>query len=315
MLTHLFRRTKNGVFEEIILMRNKTTSACRRWIDPGLTVLLLLTLFLLPGCSRIVSMAAGDLADSLSQAIANNDDPDTVKAGGPAYLLMLDGMIHNDPENETLLIKAAKLYSTYSAAFVETPERARKLSARALDYAERALCVRYPEDCGLRQSEFEVFEARIHEMKTDDVPVFFTLGSAWAGWIQAHKDDLEAVAELARVEAIMQRVVDIDETYQQGSAHLYMGTFAILVPPALGGKPEVARQHFDRAIDISQGANLMAKVVYAQQYARMMYDRDLHDRLLREVLAADPRVPELVLQNTLAQERARVLMAGADDYF
>jgi len=260
-------------------------------------------------------MAAGDLADSLSQAIANNDDPDTVKAGGPAYLLMLDGMIHNDPENETLLNKAAALYSTYGAAFVEAPERARKLSARALDYAERALCVRHPEDCGLRQSEFEVFEARIHEMKADDVPVFFTLGSAWAGWIQAHKDDLEAVAELARVEVIMQRILEIDETYQRGSAHLYMGTFAILVPPALGGKPEVARQHFDRAIEISQGANLMAKVVYAQQYARMVYDRDLHDRLLREVLAADPRVPELVLQNTLAQERARVLMAGADDYF
>jgi hypothetical protein len=296
-------------------MRIRITPAYRRWIATGLQSLLLLFLFVLPGCSRIVSMAAGDLATSLSHAIANNDDPATVEAGGPAYLLMLDGMIHSDPENETLLIKAATLYSTYSSAFVETPERARKLSNRALDYAERALCVRCPQDCGLRQTDFEVFEARIRRMTPDDVPVFFTLGSAWAGWIQAHKDDLEAVAELARVEVIMQRILEVDETYQQGGAHLYMGTFAILVPPALGGKPEVARKHFDRAIEISKGGNLMAKVVYAQQYARMVYDRELHDRLLGEVLAADPHVPELVLQNTLAQERAQALMDGADDYF
>jgi len=87
------------------------------------------------------------------------------------------------------------------------------------------------------------------------------------------------------------------------------------VPPALGGKPEVARDHFERAITLSKGENLMAKVVYAQQYARMVYDRDLHDRQLTEVLAADPYVPEMVLQNTLAQERARALMASADDYF
>lgn len=287
----------------------------RRFMTLILQGLCLLSLASLPACSRVVSMAASDLADNLSHAIANNDDPETVREGAAAYLLMLDGMIHSDPENEALLTKAATLYSTYGAAFVQDPERARKLSTRALDYAARAVCVRYPDDCGLRQVNFEVFKSRLQRIERKDVPVFFTLGSAWAGWIQAHKGDLEAVAELSRVEVIMQRIVDIDETYQQGSVHLYLGTFAILVPPALGGQPEVARDHFERAITLSKGENLMAKVVYAQQYARMVYDRDLHDRLLTEVLAANPQVPEMVLQNTLAQDRARALMAGADDYF
>jgi TRAP transporter T-component len=287
----------------------------RRSMVTALQGMLLLALITLPACSRVVSMAADDLADNLSHAIANNDDPETVREGAAAYLLMLDGMIYSDSDNEALLTKAAALYSTYSAAFVEDPERSRKLSTRALGYAERAVCVRYPDDCGLRQAPFETFAARIQRMAPADVPVFYTLGAAWAGWIQAHKDDLEAVAELSRVEAIMQRIVDLDETYQQGSAHLYMGTFAVLVPPALGGKPEVARDHFERAILLSKCENLMAKVVYAQQYARMVFDRELHDRLLTEVLAADPHVPELVLQNTLAQDRARVLMDSADDYF
>jgi hypothetical protein len=294
------------------------------WIPSGcprrpaasiLQSLLLLSLLLLPACSRLVAQATDNLADNLSQAIANNDDPATVEAGGPAYLLMLDGMVQGDPDNENLLIQAATLYSTYSAAFVDDPERAAKLSQRALDYAERALCAHRAEDCGLRQTEFHVFEDRIRKMDREDVPVFYTLGAAWAGWIQARQDDLEAVAELGRVEAIMTRIVVVDETYREGSAHLYLGTFAILVPPALGGKPEVARMHFERAIALSNGSNLMAKVLYAERYARMLYDRELHDRLLTEVLAADPHVPDLVLQNTLAQERARELLSGADDYF
>ena len=287
----------------------------RRTLGAALPGMLLLPLIMLPACSRMVAQATGNLADNLSQAIANNDDPATVEAGGPAYLLMLDGMIHSDPGNETLLIKAAALYSTYSAAFVDDPQRAAKLANRSLDYAERALCARHPGDCDLRHAEFAAFEGRLQQVDRADVPVFYTLGAAWAGWIQTHKDDLEAVAELSRVEAIMARIIAVDEVYQQGGAHLYLGTFAILVPPALGGKPEVARMHFERAIEISQGTNLMAKVLYAQQYARMLYDRDLHDRLLAEVLAADPRVPDMVLQNTLAQERARALMAEADDYF
>lgn len=287
----------------------------RRPLGTALAVLLLLCLGLLPACSRMVAQATGNLADNLSQAIANNDDPATVQAGGPAYLLMLDGMIHGDPGNEALLIKAAGLYNTYSAAFVDDPQRSARLANRALDYAERALCARHTEDCGLRRFEFEAFERRLGRIDPADVPLFYTLGAAWAGWIQAHKDDLEAVAELSRVEAIMARVIDVDETYQQGGAHLYMGSFAILLPPALGGQPEVARMHFERAIEISKDTNLMAKVIYAQQYARMLYDRELHDRLLGEVLAADPHVPDLVLQNILAQERARELLAEADAYF
>ena len=269
----------------------------------------------LPSCSRMVSNAAGDLADNLAQAIADSDDPATVKAGAPAYLLMMDGMVRRDPDNVALLTQAATLYSTYSAAFVDDPERARRLARRALDYATRALCARKADDCGLRTTDFETFTARIAQAPASDVPLLFAWGAAWAGWIKAHADDFDALAELARVEAIMQRVVVLDEGYRQGGAHLYLGTFNTLMPPALGGRPETARAHFERAIAISAGRNLMAKVVFARQYARMVYDRPLHDRLLNAVLAADPAVPGMVLQNTMAQDQARALLASADDYF
>ena len=59
----------------------------------------------------------------------------------------------------------------------------------------------------------------------------------------------------------------------------------------------------------------MTKVLLAREYARMVFDQDLHDRLLQEVIDADPDVPGLVLLNTLAQGQARILLADSDKYF
>ena len=45
------------------------------------------------GCGALVSSAAGDLADGLSKSIIDNDDLATVEDGGPAYLLLIDGLL------------------------------------------------------------------------------------------------------------------------------------------------------------------------------------------------------------------------------
>ena len=92
---------------------------------------------------------------------------------------------------------------------------------------------------------------------------------------------------------------------------------AVVAAPAEDGDARAlaTREHFERAIEISEGRNLMAKVVYARQYARLMFDRELHDRLLREVVEADPNVEGFVLINHVAQQQARELLDGSDDYF
>ncbi|MCB1685382.1 MAG: hypothetical protein KDI31_12875, partial [Pseudomonadales bacterium] len=54
---------------------------------------------------------------------------------------------------------------------------------------------------------------------------------------------------------------------------------------------------------------------FADQYARLVFDRALHDELLNEVVAADPAGPGLTLINTVAQRRAKQLLDSADDYF
>ena len=93
-----------------------------------------------------------------------------------------------------------------------------------------------------------------------------------------------------------------------------MGGMETLLPASMGGKPEEGRVHFEKAIEINE-AYLMTKVIYAQQYARLIFDQELHDRLLNEVLSADPVADGMTLTNRVAQERAKDLLASSKDYF
>jgi len=94
-----------------------------------------------------------------------------------------------------------------------------------------------------------------------------------------------------------------------------MAVMESLLPSNLGGKPELAKKHFDRAIDISNGSNLMAKVLYAEKYARLLFDRDLHDDLLQQVVNSEDGPKDQKLINTLAKQKAAELLIDADDYF
>jgi len=276
---------------------------------------ILLCFLLLSGCSAFISSAKVDFTDNLSYAIINNDDLATVEAGGPAYLLMIDGLLHGDPDNSSLLRSAATLYTAYTVVYIKDKDRAQRLTDKALSYGLHAVCIDRSSACSLREIKFRDFANIISTMDVKDVPTLYALGTAWAGWIQAHREDLNAVAEISRVETLMQRILELDESYQDGGAHLYLGTLATFLPSVLGGKPDVGRKHFERAIEISSGKNLMAKVVYAREYARMIFDRELHDRLLHEVLKAEPNVQGYTLMNTLAQKQAQELLNSADDYF
>ncbi len=278
-------------------------------------IAVLLALLTLGGCASLASSAADRLAGNISTAIENENDPETVQAGLPSYLLMVDGMIQGDQKNEHLLMTGSKLYGAYAGAFVKDPERARRLALKAREYADRALCAHNARLCGVWERPFDDFSRAIGGLGAADVPVLFASAAAWAGWIQANSSDWNALASLAKVQAVMSRVAAVDEGYEHGEVHLYLGVLYTLLPPALGGKPEEGRAHFERALALSGGRDLMVKVEYARHYARITYDRALHDRLLNEVLAADPAVPGMTLRNVLAQREARELLASADAYF
>ncbi len=258
-------------------------------------------------------MATQKLSHNLTVAMLNQNDPETVMAGAPAYLLLLDGLLTDDPDNRALLIASSKLYSAYAGALEDDSPRSKRLAEKSRNYAARALCGPEAAVCASSTSSFEKFAAAVDQVTATEIDALYAYGTSWAGWVQASQGDWNALADLGKIDYLLQRIIELDPQHDRGRAHLYLGVIRSQLPPALGGKPELGRYHFEQAIQISEGRDLMVKVEFAKHYARLVFDQDLHDRLLTEVLVADPVEPDLTLSNTLARQRAESLLA--DDYF
>jgi hypothetical protein len=281
----------------------------------GSAVLLAFASLALGGCASLMASAASGLADNLSSAILNQDDPETVRAGAPSYMLLLDSFLEGDPDNPDLLAAAAKLYASYGAVFADDPERAARLTSRARNYAQDAMCESYAAACGWPDSSYDEFVATLDGVSARQSEFLYTYGFATLAYLRTHSDDWNSLAELPQVEALFRRYLEIAGQDADATVHTYMGVLLTLRPPSLGGKPEEARGHFEKAIAMSGGKDLGAKVEYARGYAKLLYERELHDRLLGEVLEASPYADGLTLSNVMAQEEAARLLAEADDYF
>ncbi len=269
-----------------------------------------LMLLLLASC---VSIPTDRLADNLADAMLNQTDPEIVRTGAPAYLLLIDSLIEDSPNDPNLLLAGARLYGAYGSGLINDPIRKKSLARQSLEYANRGLCIHQPIICTSRHLPHAEFVATLEKLNRTDLEAVYLFGTSWLGWIQASQDDWSAVAELSKAEAVLQRVIDIAPDFERGRAQLYLGVLRSLIPPALGGKPEVGREHFEKAIKFSEGKDLMVKLEFARRYARLVFNQDLHDQLLQEVIDADPVAPGLTLSNVLAQQQARKLLV--EDYF
>jgi hypothetical protein len=272
-------------------------------------------ILLLTGCASLISSATTRMADNITLAILNQNDLETVRLGAPAYLLMLDGLIEGDAENTDLLLAGAKLYSSYTSAFIEDEERAKRLAEKSFGYARTALCIEVPDLCQSLPAKLKEFENTLNETSARDLPTLYGFATAWAGWIQVNVDDWNALADLPKLTALFEQCLALDEKFDDGGSHLYLGVLATQIPPSLGGKPEKGRAHFERANEISAGKNLMVNVLMAQHYARMVFDQELHDQLLQAVLTEPAEVPGLTLINTIAKLQASELLEESVDFF
>ena len=285
-----------------------------RQVRPAAIVVVAASL-MMSGCASLVSNAANKFGDNLSAAILNQDDPETVRAGMPSYMLLMDSFVQGSPDNPAMLGAAANLYASYGAVFANEPVRASRLTSRARDYALRSICQSYSAACNWRSLNYDDFVATLGGLTEAHADAVYVYSFATLAYLRAHSADWNALAELPQAEALLRRYLEIAGDDKNSSAYTYLGIMLTLRPESLGGKPEEARAYFERAIELSGGRDLGVKVEYAKGYAKLLYERELHDKLVGEVLQASPYEDGLTLMNVLAQEEALRLQADADYYF
>ncbi len=268
-------------------------------------------------CGYLRSAAIGNLTEDVASASARHDDIELVAQAVPTFLVLLEGLLESDPQDDDLLLAAAEGYTAYAVLIEhEDASRARRLYRRARDYGWDGLVARRPALKGLREASFGEFARVERHLKEDDLPWVFWTASAWGGWVSTNLQSMPALAQLPRVIYMMEWVLEHDEGFQGGGPHVFLGVYYGALPRMLGGDPDRSLRHFDRAIDLSGGKDLSVLVQKARYYARQIFDRRLYEELLREVLERPvDAVPELTLQNAAAQRQARLLLDEIDEHF
>lgn len=264
------------------------------------------------------SCATTQLPSNLSDAILNSDDLTTVGDGLPSYLLMVDALTATYSKNKSLHLTAATLNGAYAGVYIDEsePERRKNMAEKALGHAFTAFCLYDKTACDLRELEREQFEQTVATWDREkDLPYLYALGTSWASYIQSNASDWLVVAQLGQAEAVLKQVVSIDPGYEKGTAMLYLGVMNSILPPTLGGKPDVAQAYYEQALEYGNDENLIIYVYYASSFARLLFDQELHDSLLQQALSLDPYVEGYTLQNVFAQSLAEGLLATSSDYF
>jgi hypothetical protein len=288
---------------------------------PHVLLLLLIALFLFStGCSRIASHYTQPLFDDLTSSFMQQRDVVIAEQGTPSFLLIIDGLITHSPDSPAMLLAGAKAWSSYNTAFVGSkyPERNKILALKAKNYAIRALSLHSKAFDKVKDAQFDEFVTCLPSFKEKDVPFLFYTATSWAGWITANSSNWDAVADVPKVQALIERVIELDDGYYYGTPNAFMGVLLTIRPPALGGKPEEAREYFEKAVKLGEGKFLPTYVMYAKSYAMLVYEEELFHSLLNKVLESPVDVEtDLILINTLAQRQARELLEEIreEEYF
>ena len=256
------------------------------------------------------------MASNLSTSLQRQSDLQLVEDGAPAFLLLLDGLAESSPGNPDILLAASRARIAYAAAFLDKTEaeRARMMYAKARDYG-LAVLVRNKRFKAVADQPVDVFKTALLSFGKKDVPALYTASTAWTGWIVNSPDSVDALSQWPKAMALMQRVLELEPSYQSGGPDMFFGVYCAVQPRGAGRDLEKSKAHFEKSMACAGPDYLLPKVAFAEFYARYAFDRDLFERTLQEVVSHKTDAPDSQLMNAAARKRAQSLLERVDDLF
>lgn len=283
------------------------------------------------GCS-LRRYAANQLANVLSTSgstFARDDDPELVAAATPFSLKLMESTLSETPRHRGLLLAATSGFTQYAFAFVQEDAdemeardlagaetlraRARRLYLRAHQYGLRGLEVSH---AGFRQALLADPRGTVRSATKADVPLLYWTAASWGSAISLSKDNPDLVAQVPAVEALIDRALELDESYSGGAIHAFLITYEMSRRGATGDPAARARKHFERAVALSRGKDAGPLVALAEAVTVQQQKAKEFESLLTQALAIDPDAnPDLRLVNLVMQRRARWLLSRKADLF
>lgn len=282
---------------------------------------------------KIASDITAQIMAGGAPAFEMDPDAELAETTGITMLKMIESFHYDNPDNKTLSVLLARSYANYAFGFLEwnmlksrQDETNQELyllnetrAKRFYDTGKRVSLNVLKKNSSFKNAltkDLDSFKKMLKGYGKGSVPLLFWTAFSWGGSINLNKDSPEAIIEFPKVEAMMQRVLELDEFYFYGGPHLFFGVSFGSRPAMFGGNLEKSKEHFEKAVGAYQRKFLMALVMYAQIYAVQAQDPTLFESLLTEVMGADAAaMPEQRLANELAKKRAQWLMEHKGQFF
>lgn len=260
---------------------------------------------------------------------ASDNDPELIRGALPFSLKLIESILAESPRHRGLLLAASSGFMQYSYAFVsqdadeieqqdfaratEMRLRARNLFLRARDYGLRGLETRHSNfTAALNKDPIPAVKVT----DGDDVPLLFWTAASWGMAIILSKDEPDLIVDQLVVEALIDRALELDETFSNGAIHSFLIVYEPVRRGAEGDPLERARGHFERAMELSGGFKASPMVSMAESVCIAERDHEEFTSLLEKALAVDVDTkPEYRLENLVYQRRARWLLSRIDELF
>lgn len=287
-----------------------------------------IALTLCGGCS-IKKLAVNKIGNALASGGSTYESDDDLQLVGDALpfgLKLMESLLAESPRHRGLLQAACQGFTTYSYLYVQQDAerlndsdmasaaalraRARRLFLRGHRYGFQALAAGRP---GFDQAMTENPKAALLRFKRkSDVPLLYWNAAALGMAISVSKNDAAMLARIPEVEALIDRALELDETWGDGSLH----EFQVVLAAAKPGTPNFDRieKHYRRALELSKGTRASLFVGYAESISVPKQDRESFRSALDKALAIDAdQHPLIRLPNLAAQRRAQWLVERVDD--
>jgi hypothetical protein len=277
-----------------------------------------LTLLFFAGCVQQIAVATiGNVIDDGYGALTEEQDLDFAEQAIPANLKLIEVMLANDPNNTRLLRLASEGYCSYALGFIEDSdvERARMFYLRGYRYALRMV----RQDDALAKAldgGIDDLKAELAKRGKGEVPGIFWAAFGLGSYVSLSLSSPDALADLPKVEALMNFVAGADSSYYHAGADIFLGTLYASRPKIFGGDEARSLSHFERALRINGGEFLMTYVYFARSYAVTTLNETLFDQLLGKVEQARlDDSPRERLANAIAKRKAKLLLAKKSELF
>jgi len=292
-----------------------------------------LCIMALGGCdvAKFTADSTAGLFTRAAPAFESYWDYDLAGEAVPATIVQFEGILRVIPDNESIVAQLSQAYVAYAYGWVEADVealefegnyeeadvqrgRARMMYLRAVDLTRHWVRLHNEDVDSAVRASVEDLEAWLRSafVEEADAEMLLWHGYAWGSYINAAKDDMEAIADLAYAKAFVARSIELNPDYYNAAGYVFMG---VATASEMAADMDQAKVYFEKALARTERRALQTQVNMARYYAVKTGNRELFDTLLTEVMDAQDPLPEARLANLMARERAALYIANADQLF